>query len=458
MSLTTSLFIAANSLLVDNGAIQATNNNIANANTPGYSRQVAIMQEAAPTNDGTISQGNGVMLQGYMSVRDELLQRQIEQQTQQQAGANAQLNSLQQVEPVFTTSTQDIGTQMSALFSSLSSLSTEPSSATLRQGVLTAGQNLAAAFNTASTALTTQQVGLNKQVSQDVSQINQLTQQIAALNPQITALQQSGQDGGTLLDQQNQLVLSLSQLTSVATTQTSNGITLSTGNGTPLVVGSQSFALQTTAGTDGMTHVLDSNDTDITSSLTTGDLGGTVQMRDQVIPGLQGQLDSLANQVGAAFNKVQAGGYDQNGNAGQNFFNLPTGVSGSAATISMNLTDPAGIAASADGTSGSNGNLANFSAIQTSNLPTGANPIDTYANLVYQVGSLTANATAETGALASSLVQLNDQRASVSGVSIDQESTNLIQFQQSYEAAARVVSTVQSLFQVTMSMGTASAE
>jgi flagellar hook-associated protein 1 FlgK len=398
------------------------------------------------------------VLEGYQSVRDELVQTQIQQETQSQSGANAQLATLQQIQPTFTTSTQDIGTEMSAMFSSLSSLSTNPTSASAGQAVLTAGKNLATAFNTASNTLTSQQAGLNTQVTQDVSQINQLTQQIAALNPQIAELKATGQDGGTVQDQQNQLVLSLSALTSVAVTQTDNGETLSTGNGTPLVVGSQSFALQTTTGSNGMQQVLDQNGSNITASLTTGDLGGTVQMRDQTIPGLLNQLDTLANQFGSAINAAQAQGFNQDGTAGQNFFSVPSTVAGSAASISVALTDPTQIASSSDGTAGSNGNLANLSAVQTSALPAGQTPGDAYANLVYQVGTLTSNATAESGATTSSLLQLNDQLSSVSGVSIDEESTNLITFQTAYEAAARVVSTVQALFSVTLAMGTVAAE
>jgi flagellar hook-associated protein 1 FlgK len=459
MSLNTSLSIAVQALDAATGALQATNNNIANANTPGYSRQVVILQEAAPTHDGNLSQGNGVVLEGYQSVRDELVQSRIQQETQAQSGANAQLASMQQIQPAFTTSTQDIGTQMSALFASLSSLSTNPGSAASRQGVITTGQNLAAAFNSVSSTLTTQQTNLNSQVTQDVGQINQLTSQIAALNPQLAQLKATGQDGGTLQDQQNQLVLNLSALTSVSVTKTSDGgITLSTGNGTPMVVGSESLALQTSTGANGMTQVLDSNGANVTASLNSGDLGGTIQTRDQTIPGLLNQLDTLANQFGTAFNAAQKTGFDQNGKAGQNFFTLPATVAGSAATISMAISNPALIAASSDGTAGSNGNLANLSAVQTTALAAGQTPGSAYASLVFQVGSLTSNANAESTATSASLLQLNDQLSSVSGVSIDQESTNLITYQQAYEAAARVVTTIQAMFQITMSMGTAAAE
>jgi flagellar hook-associated protein 1 len=457
-SISSVLSNAVQSLLADTGALQVTSNNIANANTPGYSRQVPVFQEAAPTNDGNLSVGNGVVLEGYQSVRDELVSNQIQQETQSQSSANAQMNSLQQIEPTFTTSTQDIGTQMSALFTSLSSLSTNPTNSAERQGVLAAGSNLVTAFNTASDVLTTQQSALNSPVGQDVSQINQLTQQIAALNPQIAELTATGQNGGSLQDQQNQLVLKLSALTNVSTTQTAQGETLTTGNGTPLVMGSQGFALHTATGSDGMQHVLDQNGADLTASLSGGDLGGTIQMRDKTIPGLLGQLDTLANQFGTAFNAAQAKGFDQNGIAGGNFFTLPTTVAGSAGAISMAIANPTKIAASSDGSAGSNGNVANLSAVQTNVLSAGSTPGEAYATLVYQVGSLTANATAESTATTASLLQLNDQLSSVSGVSIDEEATNLITFQTAYQAAARVISTMQAMFSVTMTMGTAAAE
>jgi flagellar hook-associated protein 1 len=457
-SLSTSLYTAMQSLDAATGALQITNNNIANANTPGYSRETVVLQQAAPTDDGGVSTGNGVVLEGYQSVRDELVQMQIQQETQAQSGANATLSAMQQIQPAFTTSTQDIGTEMSALFTSISNLSADPTSSSDGEAVITAGQNLATAFNTASNTLTTEQSGLNSEVTQDVSQINSLTQQIAALNPQIAAANVNGQNAGQLEDQQNQLMLSLSALTNVDVTQTPEGVTLSTGNGTPLVVGSQSYALQTTTGSNGMTQVLDQNGNNITESFTTGDLGGTIQTRDQIIPGLLNQLDTLANQFGNAMNTAQAQGYGSNGSPGQNFFNVPSTVSGSAAGISMAITDPSQIAASSDGTAGSNGNLANLSAVQNNALPSGQSPTEAYAGIVYQVGSLTSNATAESNATAASLLQLNDQLSSVSGVSIDEESANLITYQNAYEAAARVVTTVQALFTVTMSMGTAAAE
>jgi len=462
-SLTSALSIAVQSLQAADGGLQVTNNNIANANTPGYTRQLAVLQETTPAVDGSLVTGEGVSLLGYQSVRDELIKTQIQQETQAQSGANAQLSSMQQIQPTFATSTNDIGTEMSALFTSISSLGTNPTSSASRHAVLTAGQNLATAFNTASNTLTTQQAGLNTQVTQDVGQINQLTSQIATLNSQIVAQNATSpvSNGGALQDQQDQLILQLSALTNVAVTQTNNGITVTTGNGTALVVAGQSFALSTalstTAGATGMVQVLDPNGANITSQITGGDLGGSIQTRDQTIGGTAGlltQLDTLANQFASSFNAAQASGYDQNGNKGQNFFTISATTPGSAATIKMAITDPTLLAASSDGTAGSDGNLANLAAVQTTALSSGQTPAAAYSSLVYQIGSITANANAESSATTASLTQLKDQLNSVSGVSIDQESANLITYQQAYEAAARVVSTIQALMTVTMSMVT----
>lgn len=450
MSLNTTLNTALGSLLANSGALQTTNNNIANANTPGYTREIVDLQSVS-TIGGYVG---GVVLQGYSSVRSELLQTQINQQIQQQSSANAQTSSLQSVQTAFTTSAGDIGTQMSALFSSITNLETDPSNSSLRQAVLTAGQNLATAFNSTSNALTSQQLSLNTQVTQDVSQINKLTQQIAALNPQISTMNADGQDAGPLQDQQDQLVQQLSALTGVAVTKTNNGITLTTANGSPLVISGQSFPLKTSTGSDGLIHVSDASGTDITNTITGGDLGGTLQTRNQQIPALLNQLDTLANQFGTAFNNVQASGFTQSGTAGSNFFTVSSSVAGSASTIKMALTDPSDLAASSDGASGSGGNLTNLAALQTTKLGAGQTPTNAYASLVFQVGSLLSTANTESSATTSSLLQLNNQLNSVSGVSIDEESANLIKYQQAYQAAARVISTINTLFTVTMNMGT----
>ena len=448
--LNTALLIGAQALEVAQGALTATSNNIANANTPGYTREIPQLAENQQSQVGNEVIDGGVSLTGLQSVRDELLNLQIQNQTSLQSSADMESSSLQQIQTNFTATGGDIGSALSAFSSSLTQLSANSSSSAAQQGVISSGQNLAEAFSTTANNLTSVQSSADTQVTQTVAQINSLTSQIAQLNGQVAQLTSAGKDGGTIQDQRDELVQQLSKLTGIAVTQSNDGETITTGNGTPLVMGNQSFTLQTTTGSDGMQHVLDSNGNDITKSIQGGQLGAAIQIRDQVIPSYLAQLNTLATQFAASFNAAQAKGFDSNGNAGQNFFTVP--ATGAAAGMSVVITNPALVAISSDGSSGSNGNVANLSAALTTALPSGQTVAQGYSSLVDQVGTDASNASTQSTAIGQNLLQLTDQQSSISGVSIDEETTNLIRFQTAYEAAARIVSTIQQLNTDTMNM------
>ncbi len=449
-SLNMAMWIAAQALEVDQGALNVTSNNIANASTPGYSREVVDLSEQAPIESGNLTVGTGVDLQQIQSVRDQVLSLLIAEQNTQQSGAQTQLNGLQQVQGLFSDPTQGIGANLTTFFNSISQLSTNPTDSAQRQSVITAAQNLVSSFNQAAQSLGTIQQSLNQSVSQTVDQINGLSKQIAQINAQVGQMQQLGKDPGSLLDQENQLINQLSQLTNVNEIQTENGLTLTTGSGTALVVGNQSFALQVGNGPTGMQDVF-SQGQDITSSIQGGSLGGAIQVRDQDIPGILNQLNTLASQFATSFNAAQAQGYDLNGNPGQALFAF--NASGAASSLSLTTTDPDAIAASSDGTPGSDGNLANLMAVETSPLPSGETPTDSYASIVAQSGNLASQAQAEVSASTTSLNQLNDQLGAISGVSINEETTNLLTYQTAFSAAARVVTTVDQLTQAVLDMG-----
>jgi flagellar hook-associated protein 1 len=451
--LNTSLNIAVEALNANQGALDVTTNNIANVNTPGYTRQVAILNEAPTFQESGVTFGGGVTLDQYQSVRDELLQLRIYEETQQQNNSQTQLNSLNQIEGIFSDPTQGVGGALSSFFNSMSRLSTSPTDSNARQAVLTSANNLALSFHQAVASLNSVGTGLDQAVPQTVSQINRLTSQIAALNGQVAHMQGLGKEPGTIQDQRDEAIRQLSGLVNISVTQTEHGLTLTTGNGVPLVVANQSFALQANANNSVLEHVYSAQGQDITSQIQGGQLGGTIQIRDQVIPQLFTQLNTLASQLATSFNTQHAAGFDTAGNAGQNFFTpLPT-TTNAAANFGVAITDPSLIAASSDGSAGSNGNLEQLIALQNMQLPSGANPINMYSNLVLQVGNLGANAKANVTASDLSVQQLTDQRSSVSGVSLDEETTNMIRYQRAYEAGARVVTTVDSMYDTLMAMG-----
>ncbi|HUM04081.1 MAG TPA: flagellar hook-associated protein FlgK [Terriglobales bacterium] len=449
--LTSSLMMAVQALIAEQGALSVTSNNIANVNTPGYSREAPTFTDNPPVQMGDLMFGQGVNLKSIDSIRDRLLELRILGETQQQSNAGAQLGFLNQVQGLFSNTSQNIGTDITAFFNSLTQLSTDPTSLPLRQAVLTAASNLAADFHNTVNQLDALTVNLNQNVVQSVNDINRLTSEIAKLNAQVGTLKSLGKDAGVLEDQRNELVNQLAQLTEVHVISTEQGDTITTGNGTALVVGGQSFELQAGTAADGAQHVFALGQ-DITASLTGGRIGGFLSVRDQAIPDGMKQLDDLAGGLATNFNTAHHGGFDLNGAAGQDFFAPITGT-GAARNFALAITDPAAIAASSDGSPGSSGNITNLLAVQTNSLPSGKNPGDAYAALVFTVGDRTAQVKAESTASSLSLQQLQDQRQGVSGVSLDEEATNLIRYQHAFSAAARIITTVDEMTQTVIAMG-----
>ena len=451
MGLTGTLWIGLNALQAQQVGMQTTANNVANLNTPGYSRQVPIMVEVDPSLQGTIVLGGGVKVQGIQSLRDTLLDLQISQETQQQGSSQAFVNAMSQVQTSFPDDTIGIGQQMSAFFQSLNSLSTDPSDPTLRQGVMTAAQSMATAFNNTAGQLTATRQTLDSYVTQQVQEINQITQQIGTINSKLTSVGSSTSEYGAFIDQRTALIQQLSGLIDVSQINDGISLTLTTNQGTPLVVDAQAQQLTTSFASDGVEHVYNAQGQDITTQISSGQLGGTLAARDQGIPSLQNGLDSLAGGLVTALNSAQAMGTDLYGNVGADLFKPLTGA-GAAAGMALNFTDPNMIAASSDGTKGSNGNLVNLSAVANNPVSNGMTPSGAYGNLVFQVGTAVSNQNSELSASNAMLQQLQTQQSSISGVSLDQEASNLMLYQQAYQASAQVISTVNQMLQTILNM------
>ena len=453
-SLNASLATALSGLQADQGALETTANNVANANTPGYSREVPVLETSDPVVVGSLTLGTGVTLASIESIRDPILASQIQQETQTQGQLNSLVSALQQTQTNFSSSTDDIGTAISNFFSSVNQLATSPADTSLRQSVLTAADNLASSFNATANNLTEQQSDLNSSVEQTVGQINQLTTQIAQLNGQVSQLENAGESAGTLIDQRTQLIDQLSSLVDVSVIPTNNTLTLTTAAGTALVAGQQSFQLSSETDASGMQDIY-SGSTDITSTVVSGQLGGLLQVRDQQIPSLLNQVDTLASGLATAVNNVQTTGYDLKGNLATNepLFSSVSGT-GAAASLSVAITDPSQIAASSDGTSGDNGNANAMYALSNDAIVDGQSPSDYYSGIVANVGDAVSNATAEQSASNSALQQLNDQLSSESGVSLNEEAANMIQYQQAYAAAAQVVTAINDMMYDVINMTT----
>jgi flagellar hook-associated protein 1 FlgK len=455
--------VALQSMLAQQSALEVVANNVANANTPGYSREVPNFEESAPVLNGNTMVGTGVTLASVQSVRDNILNLRIDQETSQQSSLSSYVNSMNQVQSLFN-ETQGTGLQtyLSNFFNSFQSLATDPTSSPLRQATITAGQDLAGAFNQTSQNLTTIQQGLDQSVVQTVQQVNTLTTQVANLNQQIQEVSNSGDSAGSLEDERDEALTNLSNLIDTAVVYGNDGsVAVTTTNGTALVSGNQSDQLTTQLDSSTGMHEVIAAGADITSSIAGGQLQGLINARDNGIPSAQASLDNLAAGVVSGVNTQQKAGYDLNGSMGVDFFTPFTPSAsgtnaGAAATMSVAITNPDQVAASSNGTQGDNSNATALANLQNEQIVSGQTPGDYYSNLIGQVGNDVSNATSEQTAVGLVLQQLTNQQASISGVSLDEEATNLVMYQRAYEAAARVISTVDELTSDTINMFTPS--
>jgi len=448
-SLFGALSIAVRSLYAQEGALDTTSNNISNVNTPGYSRETPILSEAPPLDLGQISIGNGVNFEGVQSVRDNILELRIDQETQQQNQLQSYVNSMNQVQSLFNeTEGAGLSDALNQFFNSFQQLADNPTDIPTRQAVISAGQDLASEFQQTGQQLFTIQQGDDQEVVQTVQSINSDTTQLAGLNQQIAGLQANSEQADMLQDQQYSVLNNLSQLVDVAITHTGNGsLTITTTNGVPLVAGGQSFSLSTATNASTGFQDIYSQGSDVTSSFSGGQLAGLLEARDQSIPSIISNLDNLAAGIINSVNAQSLKGYDLNGAKGVDFFQpvvqpTPGSNAGAAKNMAVAITDPSQVAASSDGTQGDNGNALALANIQNEAVVNGETATDFYSDLISSVGNDVSSATDEQESVGLVLTQLQNQRSDTSGVSLDEEAANLILYQRAYEAAAEVVSAV----------------
>jgi flagellar hook-associated protein 1 FlgK len=444
--------IALQSLGATQGALSATTDNIANVNTPGFSRRRAVLTEEIPEVMQGITYGRGVRLDGIESVRDDMLELRLDAEAQQHGAAQAKVDALQPLDALLSDLDNGLPSRLSDFFNSFTALASQPTSVPMRQSVLTAAANLVNGFNQTSQKLTDMRGNLDYEVTQSVADINQSVADIARLNGEVTRIKGMGGDASTYEDERTTAVRNLSELADVAIVQSDDGLTITTSRGTALVVGDKSYSLQASPDADGHQRVL-SGGTDITSEFSGGKLGAQLAVRDQDITSAITDLDGVAYALANAVNQANTDGFDLQGNHGSAFFSIDSSATGTAASISLAISDPQAIAASSNGDNGSNGNVASLLAVQGAPLVNGQSAADLLSGISFRVGSATSEAQAQVEASESIQAQLENQRADVSGVSLDEEAANLMRFQRAYQAAARVIDTANQMLELACNLG-----
>jgi len=417
-------------ILAQQLALDVTGHNIANANTVGYSRQRASLVATDPYTVPGVTRppqagqlGTGVDVDQYERVRDAFVDIQLRAQTMLNGANQATQDGLQQVEQAFNEpSDSGLNSLLAKYWSAWQDVSNSPENLATRQALAAAASSLAGGFNQVSQQLSTLQTQTATNVTYTINDVNSIGTQIAALNDAIAKSTVTGDHPNDLLDQRDLLIDKLSELGNVALANGANGAVDVSIGGAALVTGATSATLAEASLT----------------SLTSGKLSALVRLRDTTIPGYQTQLNTIASTLISQTNTAHAAGFDLSGTAGGTFF---TGTD--AATIGVNsalVTNPALIAASGNGQPG---NAAAALAINTlrGTVVIGSATIDqAYSQLVTRIGSDSQEAqrSLDTSSLLASTLQ--SKRDSVSGVSLDEEMTNMVRFQRGYQASARALS------------------
>ena len=454
------LDLGRNALLTHQRAIHVTGHNIANANTPGYTRQRVNLAANAPMDSNPGQMGNGVVATEVQRIYDRYVGKQINAEQRELGRWEAQRDAMERVGLSFDETVGfSLNLAMTEFWNAWQDLSNNPGGHTERVALISRSDELATAFNQLSRDLQQQQRDLDSSIQVAVGEINALADELAQLNQKISAAEIGGQNANDLRDRRDLAVNQISEMIDVDAYENGQGqMVVSVAEGRPLVDGNHVWRLATQVNAAGHLDIVwtDSagSSADITAGIQGGKLKGWLEVRDTAIPDYLSRLDSLAGGIITEVNTLHTGGFDLNAAAGEVFF---TGAT--AADIGLNLNiqnDPNLIAAAtkATGLPGDNTNAIAIAGLQFAAVMGGGTATydDFYRSLVTDVGNQSQTAIGYAEHQGFMLTSLENYRESISGVSLDEEMLNLIKFQHAYDAAAKLVSTVDEMIETVMNL------
>lgn len=472
-SLFDTLNLGARSLQVQQQAIEVAGHNLANVNNPAYARQRLAVATSPPIPTPIGPFGTGVDAVAVRQLRDALLDAQITRETSVRGYLDATLQALQLGQAILgqtidrqtgaaeaLAGIEGLGSQfslaeeLSALFSAFQSLSTQPSSLSERQNVLAAAENLAGTLRQLDGRLAALRDALHQSLQTEVLKANQLLAEIANYNRQIVAAEAGGQvTANDLRDARQQRLEELARIVPIQTVAQSNGAVDVTVNGVTLVsgvhlqdtlalydAGAGRLLVQTTQGGPALT-------------LTSGTLQGTIEARDGALQTLRDDLNALAAALIREVNALHRPGYSLTGSTGADFF---TGTNAADIAVNRALLEQPALLQAAGQPNAPGDNQVALALAQLA----GQRHADLghqtfsqfYAQTVARLGQgldWTNRALADQEAVEKMLLR---QRDAISGVSVDEEMTDLIKFQKAFEASAKLIATLDEMLSTVVNM------
>jgi len=321
------LNIGMSGLNAAQGSLSVLSNNIANANTAGYSRQQTTQSANASNQYGGVFIGSGTTLADVRRVYNEYLDTAYQNSTSLNSDAKAYLDQVSAVDKTLSDKTTGMSSVLSSFFAAVQTASANPSDTSARQILLTSAQTLSNRFNSISSQLSQQKETINSQLTSLTDQVNQLTSSIASLNKQITQVQgSSNTTPANLLDARAEAVRSLNELIGVNASEKNGVFSVSTGTGQSLVLGDRSNTLSAVPSkSDTSQYTIQMNASggtamDLGNVISGGSIGGLLRYRSDVLMPAINDLGRIAIVTADTINSQLGQGIDLNGEFGSSMF------------------------------------------------------------------------------------------------------------------------------------------
>lgn len=448
---------ARRSLFAQRDAMDVTSHNIANAGTTGYTRQRPELTTTTPLPDKVGLLGTGVEMSSISRLRQQFIDTQYRTTNQQLNNASMQSQIFSQIDAIVN-EPSDTGVQsmIQGFAKAWQSLAATPEDMSARQIVLQSASTLSNGIQQIYSGLSQLRSDMKDQMTTDVDKINALATQIADFNSKIMTANNSNMSANDLMDSRDLKIDELSKIANIRAIQDSKGAVNISVGGVSIVNETDTIALTVKDNTTSVSVQAGSSGNP--AQITGGELGGMLEQYNTTIPGYLSSIDTLGQNIMDAVNTVHAAGYgvksstDTSAPTGTNFF---SSYGNGVLTVNSALVDnPSLIAASSDGSAGDNAQANTLAKIFDAPTMSGGTVSmnQFYTAFASKVGSDSSTASTEEQNQTLILTQIENQRNSFSGVSLDEEMTNMIKFQRSYDASAKLVKTVDDMMTTILQM------
>jgi flagellar hook-associated protein 1 FlgK len=441
-------------LFAAQAGLATTGHNIANANTPGYSRQLVQFAARRPDMTAVGAIGRGVEVEGVRRIQDEFILNNLRSQTARGESYAAVDSALSEVESILGSIDNDhLGDALTRFFGAWNALAQPTITDSLKENVVTSAVSLVTDLHSIDESLTALETNIESSIQLEIGNLNRLLTQVADLNRQIMSAEAGGQEANDLRDQRDLLITQVSSIAEVSTYEREDGTKDVILAGRTMVA-RDSVTLFESAyekSADGYRMTIVTNGSKQAVRLSLGKLEGLMTSRDVHITNVRAQLDGVARKLIEDVNALHTQGRTLSG-SGLQFF---TGDNMHTIGVNQELMDNSGLVAIGRTTAPGDNELA-LAIANLGNVSSGIGGDDTvndvYRSLLTELASNRSTYEFMVVNQQDVVVALESKLASIAGVSLDEEGAAMVRYQNSYNAAAKIVATVQEMYDTLMNM------